>query len=212
MPRSESEQRARILDAAIEVFAQKGPKGATIRLVGRAAGVNSGLLYYYFEDKHTLFVEALEFVLEEFLGRFTGGPAAFRGARERIGCLVDGVLGYFSRHPDRMQLLMQAFVLQPDLLGGLFTQFLRGRRLAPLEILADGMARGDLRRVNPLQAWWSIIGMCLFSLRVRDVARSVDPAVIPVPLPTAEERRTQIVDLLVQGLAADVPSKRTRRS
>lgn len=211
MARVNSQQRAKILDAAIGVFADKGLKGATTRQVGAAAGVNSALLYYYFEDKHTLFVEALEFVLTEFLGRLAMRRRAFASARERLEYLVDGILDYFTENPKRMGLLMQAFVLLPDLLSEALSHLLKDRPIVPLEVLGEGVARGELRPAHPLQAWWSMIGMCLFSLQVRKVAAGVDPSVIPVSLPTPAERRSQIVDLVVEGLAVNPSEQRKRR-
>ena len=46
--------RARILDAALELFAGRGFDGTSIRRISEAAGVPSGLIYYYFEDKRGL--------------------------------------------------------------------------------------------------------------------------------------------------------------
>ena len=56
----ESERRAQILDAAFEEFSEKGYKGATIKGIARAAGLQSpALIYWYFPDKDTLFREVL---------------------------------------------------------------------------------------------------------------------------------------------------------
>ena len=56
----ESERRAEILDAAFEEFSEKGYKGATIKGIARAAGLQSpALIYWYFPDKDALFREVL---------------------------------------------------------------------------------------------------------------------------------------------------------
>ncbi len=56
----ESERRAQILDAAFEEFSEKGYKGATIKGIARAAGLQSpALIYWYFPDKEALFREVL---------------------------------------------------------------------------------------------------------------------------------------------------------
>src|SRR5215213_8692745 len=56
----ESERRAQILDAAFEEFSEKGFKGATIKGIARAAGLQSpALIYWYFPDKEALFREVL---------------------------------------------------------------------------------------------------------------------------------------------------------
>ncbi len=56
----ESQRRAQILDAAFEEFSEKGYKGATIKGIARAAGLQSpALIYWYFPDKDALFREVL---------------------------------------------------------------------------------------------------------------------------------------------------------
>ena len=57
----EMDRRAQILEAAFEEFSAKGFKGATIKSIARAAGLQSpALIYWYFPDKETLFREVLE--------------------------------------------------------------------------------------------------------------------------------------------------------
>src|SRR4051794_33723389 len=56
------ETRREILDAAIQEFASEGVAGARTDSIAQAAGVNKALLYYYFGDKETLYVAALEAV------------------------------------------------------------------------------------------------------------------------------------------------------
>ena len=57
----ESDRRAQILEAAFEEFSGKGFKGATIKSIARAAGLQSpALIYWYFPDKEALFREVLE--------------------------------------------------------------------------------------------------------------------------------------------------------
>jgi AcrR family transcriptional regulator len=54
-----------ILDAAERLFADQGFARTTIKVIGRVAGVNSALLYYYFADKDQLYRE----VLQRFVSR-----------------------------------------------------------------------------------------------------------------------------------------------
>jgi AcrR family transcriptional regulator len=54
------DRRAQILEAAFEEFSAKGFKGATIKSIARAAGLQSpALIYWYFPDKEALFREVL---------------------------------------------------------------------------------------------------------------------------------------------------------
>ena len=56
----ELDRREQILRAAFEEFSEKGFKGATIKGIARAAGLQSpALIYWYFPDKEALFREVL---------------------------------------------------------------------------------------------------------------------------------------------------------
>ena len=56
----ELDRRAQILEAAFEEFSAKGFKGATIKSIARAAGLQSpALIYWYFPEKEALFREVL---------------------------------------------------------------------------------------------------------------------------------------------------------
>jgi len=57
--------RARLLAAAIEVFGEKGPKGATVREIARAAGQNVAAIAYYFGSKEKLYSAVLEGIVRE---------------------------------------------------------------------------------------------------------------------------------------------------
>jgi TetR/AcrR family transcriptional regulator len=209
MPRFESEQRAQILEAAARVFAERGWKGATTRLVGRAAGVNSALIYYYFENKDTLFQECIRHVLEGFLEYLRERRHGFRNGFERVQFLVDGVFGYFSAHADRMQLILLAINLHPERFGHAMNTFLKNQALVPLDVLAEGMGRGELRRMNPIQTWWCILGMCTLSLHMHRIMPHIDRALAPAPLPSMNETRKQIAAILESGIA--VPEAGRRR-
>ena len=52
--------RRAILEAAAAEFANEGIAGARIDAIAAAAGVNKALLYYYFQDKETLYGAVLE--------------------------------------------------------------------------------------------------------------------------------------------------------
>ena len=200
-PRFESQQRARILDAAVRVFAEKGYRGATTRVLGRAARVNSALIYYYFENKHTLFAEAIRMIMRGFMERLQDRHASLSGARDRLGYLVNGIFDYYLEHPDRMRLMFFTLLLYPALFTEALRSFVKEQPVVPIQILQDGMNSGELSRMHPLQAWWSILGLCMFSLLTRDVVPNVGSQLAGVPLFKVGDRKTQIVDLLMRGLA-----------
>jgi AcrR family transcriptional regulator len=59
------EKRSLILDLAIEEFAERDYKSASISNIVSRAGIAKGSLYQYFEDKHDLYLYLIELAGEE---------------------------------------------------------------------------------------------------------------------------------------------------
>jgi AcrR family transcriptional regulator len=89
--------RELLLDAAIDVFAEKGYHGASLDDVADAAGFTKGAVYSNFTRKSDLF----RALLERETARRT---AAFRGAVEAAPlALLPDIVGELLRHPDADQ-------------------------------------------------------------------------------------------------------------
>ena len=59
-PKVVEDRREQIIDAAMQVFAQKGFTRATNKDIAREAGITPGLIYYYFESKEDLLKTIIE--------------------------------------------------------------------------------------------------------------------------------------------------------
>ncbi len=55
------DRRQQILEAALSVFAEQGFEAATNKEITERAGVNQGLIYFYFESKADVFFAAFEY-------------------------------------------------------------------------------------------------------------------------------------------------------
>ena len=65
-----------ILDAAEQVFADRGFHGATLRAIAGAAGVNLSLIDYHFGKKEQLFTATVERRFDELFARVSAGVSA----------------------------------------------------------------------------------------------------------------------------------------
>ena len=64
------EKRAKIIEAALEVFAEKTFKGASVSMITKKAGVSKGLLYSYFKSKDDLLKQIIFEGIDEFIEIF----------------------------------------------------------------------------------------------------------------------------------------------
>lgn len=200
MRRFNAEQRDKILVSAIEVFAEKGLKGATIRAVAKSAGFNSALIYYYFENKQTLFIESIKHILRGFFAQLERDIKQFSTAEERVGFLVDGIFRYYTTNPERMRLMSVVLVMHGDLMRKIIRQFLRERSALPLQIIMEGVMKQQLKKFNPVQVWWTILGASMLSLRMHQVVDKNRAAIGNFKFPDIDETRAQIFEMLCYGI------------
>lgn len=70
------EKRQRIINAALEVFAQNEYKRASTDDIAARAGISKGLLFYYFHNKRELYVYLFRYAAELLGTVFAESPAA----------------------------------------------------------------------------------------------------------------------------------------
>lgn len=136
-------RREQLLDAALQVFAEKGTDGASVKDIAAAAGATQGLLYHYFASKDAL-IEALlrerGFLeqLRKLLASAADRPAAVmlpEMVREYRGVLADNsalVSLFFSASTNR------------HVRGAMLEFVAEGQRLLT-EYLDARVAAGELR-------------------------------------------------------------------
>ncbi len=200
MKRSNVEQRNNILIASIKIFSEKGLNGATIRAVAKSANVNSALIYYYFDNKYTLFIESIKFILRGFFGELEKEFNNFKTGEERINFLINGIFKYYTNYPERMQLISAVFVMYDNILRKIIRQFIREQAVMPPQVIADGIASGELRNINPIQAWWTILGSCMLSMKLHQITHKNKFISDVCPFPDIDEIKNGLLQIICYGI------------
>jgi TetR/AcrR family transcriptional regulator, repressor for neighboring sulfatase len=91
-PRGGDEVSIALIEAAIELFAERGPAAVSVREIATRAGVNHGLVHRHFGSKEGLLSAVLQFLAEGLAGELRRGrgssakrplgPRAFRASRK----------------------------------------------------------------------------------------------------------------------------------
>jgi TetR/AcrR family transcriptional regulator, transcriptional repressor of bet genes len=130
----EDQRREAILRAAARVARKERLTGCTVERVAREAGISKGLVFFYFENKDTLLVALLEWLLERTIvaepsGAFPPDASAHQrfmmvlrhdierlpAQRERVELFFDyWVLG--TRHPEVQRMIRAALTRYRDAL------------------------------------------------------------------------------------------------
>lgn len=94
-----------ILAAAKKEFAEKGFDGARVDEIAATAQVNKQLIYYYFDNKDTLFTHVLQDAYQDIRAKEAALELDHLPAREAILALVDFTWHYYLANPEFIRLL-----------------------------------------------------------------------------------------------------------
>ncbi len=192
------EKRSRIIEAAVEVFAEKGFRAARVSDIARSAGVADGTIYLYFKNKEDLLLVIFEEKMEDLLLNL---QASLHGIDDPVERMRAYARHHFQSIQDRPAL---AQVFQVELRQS--HRFLREYRPEKLwqylgvfgELVRDGQDHGVIRDdVDPFLAQWAFFG-------------ALDEISIQWVLARKRERfnldhaAQQVVDIFLRGMVPTV--------
>ena len=106
MPKTKQFNKEKVLEAASNIFRQKGYNGTSIDDILSATGLSRSSLYDSFNDKHNLYLQALEFYKnneQALYGKLDEKPV---NGLQKIEVLFKEVVNHLINHPDDNGCLM----------------------------------------------------------------------------------------------------------
>ena len=195
------ETRQRLLEAAGEVFAERGFRMATVRDICQRAKANLAAVNYHFGDKERLYAAVLQYTFhgaEQYA--LDLGLGAEATAEERLRAFIRAHL--FSllnegRPAWHRKLIAREMAEPTQALDAVVDQMIRPEAELLMAIVRDVLGHD----ASPQRVWQctaSIIGQCLFYHHARPVILRLDPEQTFTP-----EAIEQLVDHITQfSLAA----------
>lgn len=181
--------RQRVLDAAEDLFMQRGYNAIALRDIADALGIKQASLYYHFPGgKEELYVAVAERV---FANHYAGVQDALKG--ETLEEQLHAVAHWFSGQR-QMSLLGMIHAdlpaLQPAHTGVVQTAALRGIFLPLSQAFAAAMTRGEIEKQNPHM----LAGAFLSLLDGLAIAQMMGNA------PDREQVAGHLIDIMLNGI------------
>jgi AcrR family transcriptional regulator len=101
------DRRAAILDAALDVFSNRGYHAASIDEIAGVAGISKALIYEHFPSKKDLHASLLERHVQEIFERLAQSAAGPDPGEVRLRAGVDAFLEWVETHPRAFRLLFR---------------------------------------------------------------------------------------------------------
>lgn len=148
-----TERRAAILDAAVQLFSEKGFRGVTTRELAAAVGVSEPVLYQHFQTKRDLYRALIE---ERAVSGDRPIPKCLQWEFESVGddrqflsALLSGIIDWHLGDPAYVRLLMFSALEQHELTDLFFVHYTRTFLEELTGFFERRMADGVFRPMEP---------------------------------------------------------------
>lgn len=135
-PRHAADRRAKLLQAAIELFSQRPYEEVSVADIAEHAGVATGLLYYYFKDKQGLYAAGLEQIAAQLKDHIDAEVDATAPAMQQVLAALDAHLGFVSKHPTGYRELLRGAAAQPKVAA-----LVERERSQRLDLMIEGLPK-----------------------------------------------------------------------
>jgi AcrR family transcriptional regulator len=211
VPTKSQETRERILNAALQLFRERGFEAATMREIAERSGMATGAAYYYFPSKDSIVLAFYERASNEMAPLLEEALATGTDLRQRLQRAVEVKLRYFE--PSRALLAALAARVDPAHPLSPFgqeTAEIRRLDIAVFEQVISGSRQKvakDLEGTLPGVLWMYQMGLILFWIQDRSAGQKrtgllIDKSLAIVvglirlsSLPLMRPLRKQILDL-----------------
>ncbi|MGK5555773.1 TetR/AcrR family transcriptional regulator [Actinomadura kijaniata] len=157
------ERRARLVEAAFELFGTQGEAGVSVRAVCRACGLHARYFYESFTDIGQLLGAVYDAVASELTGRLLAAlTAAGDDPAERIRAGIRTVLDFSSADPRRGRVLFTEARANP---------VLAARRQAAQTALMDEVLRQETRTRPAADPRLARVGAAMFTGAMVELAQ-----------------------------------------
>jgi AcrR family transcriptional regulator len=191
----------KILEAAREVFMNKGFAAARMQEIADRAEINKGLLHYYYRSKNKLF----RAVFDEAFAKFSAGINQVFEAEiplfEKIEQFVDRYISLLMQNP-----AMPAFVISElNQKGDAFAEELLSRqtRPNPMPLVAQiqqEIAAGRIKPVNPIGLVLNMLSLCVFPILARPMFQGIMEVSRPVYDQMMEARKQEVAEFIISAI------------
>jgi AcrR family transcriptional regulator len=150
--------KQKILDAALDEFAERGPAGTTVERIASVARVNKERIYKYFGNKHDLFMA----VMAQESARIAAAVAFDPESDDPVGEYAGRIFDYHVEHPHLLRLILWEGLTVPGQVAAEAERSEHYREKADVmaNAQANGLVRDDLPpgalifSIMALAGWW----------------------------------------------------------
>lgn len=177
MTEHEKKTEEKILDAAKEVFQQKGMSGTRMQEIADKAGINKALLHYYYRTKEKLFEKVFETAFSLFIPKLTGMMTSEKPVLDKIEFFVDNYIDLLNKYPFIPSFVISELNRNPEMLVKIFEKNVQLKKNRVVEIFDEQIQKevkaGILKPIDARNLMANVVALCIFPVVARPVLQGV---------------------------------------
>jgi TetR/AcrR family transcriptional regulator, fatty acid metabolism regulator protein len=190
-----SEKYQRILDAAVEVIAERGYFNSPVSAIAKRAGVADGTIYLYFKSKDDVLRTAIDSTFARFYRQVEEKFEALKDPREQLEYIAEVHLS--SHQVNRsMAVLMQTEMRQS---AKFIAEFSHHHLVKYIQIVREVIRRGQQEGIFRQDISDGVVAHCMFGA----IDELLSSAVFTSRTYDAKATAHQVIDVLLNGIAVE---------
>ncbi len=201
MTEHEKQTEERIVEAAKEVFIEKGMSGARMQEIADKAGINKSLLHYYFRTKEKLF----GFIFSQMIGRIGGMLGNIMdesvSIEQKITIFTDTYIDILIKNPFLPNFILNEMTRNPDVI----VSFFKMANINPEEFFVPlrNLLKKEGYDIEPHDLMINLLSMVIFPIAARPMIERMlfkgDNAAYKAYI---KSRKVSVVKFVMSGLEA----------
>ena len=199
-----SETERKIVQAATEVFIQKGKDGARMQEIAHRAGINQALLHYYFRSKDRLYREVFKNEVSRQFRDFFNSVPVTEEMQEFLHSFIHHYIDKLHENPQLIRFILWEIGSGgenfPELFREIFDSTSKISPQSAIEKIKQAVQRNEIRPVDPHNLLFSIIGLCIYTFLAQPLLKKLFPEVDFTANEFIEKRKEEVFNLIWHGI------------
>jgi AcrR family transcriptional regulator len=155
----ETSTREHLLDVSLRAFAELGYDGASTRIIAARAGVNQGLIPYYFGTKEKLWREAVDRAFTELRSELESNLEEDADASRRLERMIRRLVRFVARRPEFARLMSEEGKREGPRMRWIVDRHVRPMHAASLELLGRARVGSPaMTGLDPAHLYYILVG------------------------------------------------------
>ena len=191
----------KIIDAAHNVFLDKGFDGTRMREIADMANINKGLLHYYFKSKDKLFAAVFGIAFQKIVGKINVVLESDQPLFQKIEAFVHTYITAVSQNPRLPRFVINELNRHPQL----FIERVNLMQNRPhvnsfIRQVESEVAAGTIRPINPKHLFMHMISASVFPFIGKPLFQAILDIEEKEYIRLIEERKKEVTELIIRGI------------